>query len=89
MSTTVHNYLCPSLPCGTLETVRVEIALEPETEQLTTHVGDELQRCAEHLGTIDDSLLEIKRTLMDLARNYRKALGQGAAIHVADQADRP
>ena len=67
--------------------VRVDIDLDDETAKITAKVERTLQRCADRLGEIDDNLVDIKRSLLDIARNYRKALGKGAAIHVADGAD--
>ena len=74
---------CPWYICG----VRIDIDVDTETNQLLTGVSSALTHCAATLDRIDQELVEIKRVLMDTARNFRKALGSGAALHVADGAD--
>lgn len=61
--------------------------IDVTTDESVARVGKQLERSADQLGEIDETLVDIKRSLLDIARNYRRALGKGAAIHVADGAD--
>ena len=67
--------------------IDVEAKADPDYQRTMDTIATSLVEVARGIESVNVQMGECQRLLMDIARNYRNALGRRASLYVADGVD--